>query len=203
MELLFAPQMPRSSTTGQYTSDVPPAERRGKRLAYLRQWQADRQAKGLCRRCDNLLGPESRFDCLPCLERRRAYREQRFQEGWCTWCDKRPRLPEARLCPVCQERGAQKAAARRYRCKRACIDHFGGKCACCGEEKLAFLTLDHMDGNGNLHRQEAAANAGAGSAFYATLVRNKFQTQYALQVLCWNCNMGRQINGGICPHQDQ
>jgi len=193
--------MPRlqHSETGKWTSDTPPEDRRAAKLAYLRKWQAAQIAKGLCR-CGKPVTPGSKYSCPACRVERQAYREQRFQKGWCTWCDKRPHLVDARLCRECADRGAEKAARRRYLCKRACMTHFGGQCACCGETKLAFLTLDHVNTDGKAHRLEMGFT---GQAFYQRLVRDKFVSAYALQVLCWNCNLGRRINGGACPHQDQ
>jgi hypothetical protein len=74
---------------------------------------------------------------------------------------------------------------------------YGGEtpnCACCGEDQLLFLALDHVDGGGRQHRKETG-----GGGFYAWLRRHGYPAGF--QVLCHNCNMGRQLNGGICPHQ--
>lgn len=35
---------------------------------------------------------------------------------------------------------------------------------------------------------------------YRWLMKNKYPSGF--QVLCWNCNMGKQINGGVCPHHE-
>ena len=32
------------------------------------------------------------------------------------------------------------------------------KCACCGEKELSFLTIDHINGKGNIHRKEMELN---------------------------------------------
>jgi hypothetical protein len=80
--------------------------------------------------------------------------------------------------------------------KRRAMDAYGGKCSCCGEAELAFLTIDHIDGNGAEHRREIK-NRGGGT-FYAWLHSHGYPDGF--QVLCANCNLGRHINGGICPH---
>lgn len=72
----------------------------------------------------------------------------------------------------------------------------GGFCRCCGETRLAFLTLDHIGSDGALHRKEL----GRGVTFYRNI--KKLDFPLGLRVLCWNCNAGRQINGGLCPHKD-
>lgn len=82
--------------------------------------------------------------------------------------------------------------------KLQCLIHYGGsppKCACCGENNPKFLTIDHIDGGGESHRNIIKRYGGA---FYYWLRRNGFPEGY--QILCYNCNCGRAKNGGICPH---
>ena len=76
------------------------------------------------------------------------------------------------------------------------FSHYGNKCFCCGEKEYSFLTIDHIEGEGNKHRQEIGK---AGSGFYKWLITNGFPAGF--QLLCLNCNMGRYRNGGICPHK--
>lgn len=88
--------------------------------------------------------------------------------------------------------------------KREVMDAYGGVCACCGETELVFLTIDHIDDNGAEHRREIAAMLGSsnpnqgGSPTYRWLRDNGFPEGF--QVLCANCNCGKQWNGGVCPH---
>lgn len=84
---------------------------------------------------------------------------------------------------------------KRYRDKirRDAIEHYGGKCACCGEDRIVFLCIDHIDGGGNTHRR---AVGGYGSSFFAWLRRENYPSEF--QVLCWNCNHARRM--GMCPH---
>lgn len=94
----------------------------------------------------------------------------------------------------------------RVKLKREVIDAYGGHCACCGETELVFLTIDHIDDNGAEHRRELAAACGAdgskwgqaGAPTYRWLRDNDFPPGF--QVLCANCNCGKQWNGGVCPH---
>lgn len=67
-------------------------------------------------------------------------------------------------------------------------------CVCCGEAVLGFLSLDHVNGGGYRQRKEMG-----GGGFYTWLRRNGYPSGF--RVLCHNCNLGRQLNGGICPHQ--
>jgi len=88
------------------------------------------------------------------------------------------------------------ARQRSMNVKRLVIDHYGGRCNCCGEDRLAFLTIDHVDGRGNKHRD--SVGRGNGRDFYHWLIQNDFPSGF--QVLCFNCNCGRSVNGGVCPH---
>lgn len=72
------------------------------------------------------------------------------------------------------------------------------KCACCGDNNIEFLSIDHIKGNGNKHR--AKLNIKAGYHFYEWLRKNKFPAGY--RVLCFNCNLARGFFG-YCPHEKE
>ncbi len=75
-----------------------------------------------------------------------------------------------------------------------CINRLGGKCACCGETEPAFLAIDHIDNNGNVHRK----TMGSGHTMICGwLIKNNFPPGF--QVLCHNCNMAKSFSGQ-CPH---
>lgn len=92
--------------------------------------------------------------------------------------------------------------------KEKILNYYGGCCECCGESDIRFLTLDHKNNDGAAHRNEIAkqrnwqltTSCPGGAAFYRWVEENNYPND--LQVLCWNCNCGRQHNKGICPHQD-
>lgn len=93
------------------------------------------------------------------------------------------------------------AEAKEYRrlIKRMVFDHYGNVCVCCGEDNLAFLSVDHIDGQGGKHRKEIGKSSGIG--FYTWLKKNNFPKGF--QTLCFNCNIARHHNGGVCPHQQE
>ena len=79
--------------------------------------------------------------------------------------------------------------------KLICLKHYGGdppKCACCGETELGFLSLDHVNNDGNKQRKKL---------LFAWLIARGLPDEPAIQVLCFNCNLGREFNGGVCPHK--
>lgn len=73
------------------------------------------------------------------------------------------------------------------------------ECICCGEKKIDFLCLDHIDNNGSQQRRER--KYGLGTSFLKWLKANNYPKDIRLQVMCLNCNMSKRIQGGICIHQ--
>lgn len=79
------------------------------------------------------------------------------------------------------------------------LTHYSGgrpKCACCGEETLEFLAVDHIHGGGNAHRK--AIRQSSGSSMNKWLKKNNYPAGF--RVLCHNCNAARGYYG-YCPHQ--
>lgn len=131
--------------------------------------------------------------CPKCVESSRVSTKNRIAKrrstGVCHHCGK-PSDGQSR-CERCREVG------RLYqrRLKARVIEAYGGKCNCCGEGNLSFLTIDHTNGDGGKHRQ------AIGSSRIYNWLENRGYPTPGFQVLCFNCNCGRQINGGVCPHQ--
>lgn len=87
---------------------------------------------------------------------------------------------------------------RRYRDK--CLFHYSGgtlRCACCGEDNIDFLTLDHVNNDGFHHRKK---DRHKGKNTYFDLIKKGFPNDPPLQVLCFNCNCGKHRGKGTCPH---
>lgn len=74
----------------------------------------------------------------------------------------------------------------------------GAVCRCCGEREPTFLSIDHVDNDGYLHRKEIPKVNG-GYSMYVWLKRQGFPPGF--QILCMNCQVGKHRNGGVCPHQ--
>lgn len=122
-------------------------------------------------------------------------------------------LAEQGLCPKCGKCKTDGgrctdclnvANATNRKVLDAIHDHYGRICKCCGETEKAFLTLDHINGDGSEQRRDASGiNRGGGTNWRFYMVRKAQKTgewPEDLQILCYNCNCGRQRNGGICPH---
>jgi hypothetical protein len=80
------------------------------------------------------------------------------------------------------------------------LGHYSGGsfvCACCGQSERDFLTIDHVDGQGNRMARELGVPRG-GSELYRWLVRNQFPSGFA--VLCANFNSSKGKHG-LCVHK--
>jgi hypothetical protein len=84
--------------------------------------------------------------------------------------------------------------------RRLVLEHYGEgiiECACCGESNIKFLTLDHVNNDGYLHRKQLKLT---GHKILRWIIKNEFPKGF--QVLCMNCNFGKRMNNGICPHKE-
>jgi hypothetical protein len=87
--------------------------------------------------------------------------------------------------------------SKKYRdkLKELVLEHYGKVCYCCGESIIEFLSIDHINGGGTKHRKKIKRHLNV------WLVQNNFPEGF--QTLCFNCNWGKHINGGICPHKSK
>jgi hypothetical protein len=81
---------------------------------------------------------------------------------------------------------------RRKRKKIGVLNHYGGRCVCCGTTTMEFLSMDHINGDGYIDRK-----LGDGDHIWDRIKRDKFPNTF--QVLCWNCH-GAKTHYGYCPH---
>jgi hypothetical protein len=80
--------------------------------------------------------------------------------------------------------------------KAEVIGHYGGRCKCCGETDIRFLSLDHKNGDGAEHRRQLAKASGSRIWYWAK--NNGFPETF--QVLCYNCNLAKGRKRA-CPHE--
>jgi hypothetical protein len=105
---------------------------------------------------------------------------------------------KCRLDPEYRKKLNADAVVVRAKAKHECFVQYGGYiCACCGETEPKFLTIDHVNNDGYMRRKYGKEPSGASS--YAYL--RKMGYPEGFQVLCMNCNFGKAMNGGICPHK--
>lgn len=88
----------------------------------------------------------------------------------------------------------------RLKLKLEFIEEYGGICVCCGESDYRFLTIDHVNDDGHIHRKKFGSRSGSTTQVLADLKRQGWPKDN-YRILCFNCNLGRSHNGGICPHE--
>ena len=75
------------------------------------------------------------------------------------------------------------------------FSQYGQECACCGETRREYLTIDHKNGGGRKHRRELELNNP--EKYYKWLIEHYDPSEF--QILCFNCNCGKG-NYSVCPH---
>jgi hypothetical protein len=98
--------------------------------------------------------------------------------------------------------------------KKLVLSWYGGRCVCCGIAILDFLTLDHIFDDGGreeLSTSRTITQSGrplprricAGNIFYSKIKKLGYEKRPKdLQILCWNCQWGKRLNNGFCPHHN-
>lgn len=93
------------------------------------------------------------------------------------------------------ERGKQRRAENRRQLRREFIEVYGGKCQCCGETTLEFLTIEHLQGGGRQERKTMSTEH-----LLRKLKRAGWEKDKRYGLLCFNCNQAKGAYG-YCPHQ--
>jgi hypothetical protein len=171
-----------------------------KQAASQSRLKSRRRSRSLCQ-CGNSLA-EGKTYCAGCLVaavgRAIGKQNERRAAGLCYSCGAAP-VPGRKQCRKCldywNERAKKHFRERRVRI----IEHYGGRCACCGIAEIEFLGIDHIHGGG---RRKRNADGTVGSQLYNWIVKQGFPADM-FQILCHNCNCGRYQNGGVCPHQQK
>ncbi len=169
-------------------------DRRAKRITERR---VILKATGICRDCKKEpVRSQSSPYCQKCHDLQIAYQlkmaDKRRDAGVCTACGKLPVAEGYKRCDECRKQLTARRLLNRIEVYKA---YGGASCACCGEDRLPFLTLDHVENDGAKERKIHRTP----ETLYRHLARNNYPPGY--QVLCWNCNCGRAMNGGVCPHK--
>lgn len=71
---------------------------------------------------------------------------------------------------------------------------YGFKCACCREKREEFLTVDHIKGDGAIHRKFV------GPTSVSRHLRQLGFPKKIVRLLCWNCHLAI-THRGYCPHE--
>jgi len=182
-----------------------------------KEWRMKKLSEGLCGTCGCRPHIEEQRECEKCRENRRIRqrndyqkgchsktkkaikaRRERFKlEGLCANCGKNLPQNGYLTCEMCLNRSRDRGQLL----KDKVYETYGGYvCNCCGETIQEFLTLDHIENDGADHRRSIGkGSAGSGYNLYRWIIKNDFPKNF--QVLCMNCNWGKRMNDGVCPHK--
>jgi hypothetical protein len=173
-----------------YKDPNSPAAIESRRKAQTKYYETHRDKKRAASRAKYAENP------IPHRERNRLWRGVMEKEKRCVNCGRERDREGKTFCSACWPLQQERSKRVHIAAKRKIFNHYGnGKCACCGETCLEFLSLDHIAGGGAIHRKEVG---GGGIKMYYWLIANDFPEGY--RVLCHNCNQAIGAYG-YCPHE--
>jgi hypothetical protein len=115
----------------------------------------------------------------------------RVNAGLCWNCGVVAPVAGERACAECKK--LSQAKQKRLRDPKVInaklLALYGSRCVCCGESNPLFLTLDHKHNDGHKEKDKGTVRRTA-----ARIKRDD------LQMMCFNCNCGKNRNSGVCPH---
>lgn len=95
---------------------------------------------------------------------------------------------------------AERGRKWRFRIKAEMVAAYGGKCVCCGETHLEFLTINHKYGGGRQHRLSLKGSPSAGGINFYFWLKKQGWPQEDFDLKCFNCNCSHGFLG-YCPHE--
>jgi len=82
------------------------------------------------------------------------------------------------------------------RLKQVVMEAYGGTCDCCGEQRIEFLTIDHIT---PVAPKGLGRRKTTGAYLYRSLKKLGFPPGF--RPLCFNCNCSYG-HFGYCPHRE-
>lgn len=162
--------------------------------------RARNREQGLCRECNQPADGGTIF-CVTHRQRtsertQRLYARRKL-DGCCTNCGVEQDR-EGCLCSRCAKTNIDRLVRINAENRAATFDILGRACKCCGEDRLIFLAVDHVNNDGAYQRKELKLGT---QKLYKQILKHRddaeFLSQY--QTLCHNCNWAKAHGG--CPHQ--
>lgn len=137
-------------------------------------------------------GDGYQYECKKCTSTRLCeWRQKDFKKNPEKWRLKYKNWRDKNI-----DRARELQRNKRHKLKLDVLKSYGGEkpeCACCGENQIEFLTIDHKNNDGAEQRR----NLGGTNGVYVWLRKNKYPKGF--QVLCYNCNCSKGYLG-YCPH---
>lgn len=145
-----------------------------------------RLEQGLCVSCGKNKHRANRTTCEDCGKKASVVAQnsmkKRTSNGCCARCGEKG-LSTKSLCKSCQTKQQEHWCNKITKIREEVYAAYGDTCNHCKETDKDVLTLDHVNDDGAIHRQEV----GSGWPIYVWAIRNNFPD--SLQILCANCQM--------------
>ena len=163
-----------------------------------RRLRESRKSDKICIRCGGRPTYARYKICQECRKKEAKTKRQKYiDKGLCKNCGAHPiRSETTTTCQKCFDRAKANKKKRQSKNWEMILDHYGPKCNCCGETTTEFLTLDHINNDGAVHKR--SLNTKDSHAIKKWVVQNHFPDNF--QILCYNCNCVRNTLG-YCPHE--
>lgn len=180
---------------------------RNRRNANHRNQRIKNIAKGLCSECGVKHSRYGKPTCPECYRKINAagsrLRSRRSSSGLCLKCGKKRDGKSKIHCESCREWHANHSLKKNREIRAEVLAKYGGKCACCGEAEPLFLQLDHILGDGHSERRMVLSGKSNNPYTFYRYVKRRGFPKDRYQLLCANCNWGKAVNGGTCPHKSK
>ena len=155
-------------------------------------WYGKRDGSKLCNVCGERPKLHKRKSCAACRSKKMRERRLLARSGVCNACLTHKPAKGYKSCQRCRDIQER----HRKRLRNEVLGEYGSKCVCCGETEKGFLTIDHIE---QKRPGEPKRLASGGALLLSRLKRDGYPDGF--QVLCRNCNWGKYINEGVCPHR--
>ena len=144
--------------------------------------------------------------CTECMDRHAVEWQQQNRDRLLKWrksyyeANRDKQIQQATIWAAANPEGKKRNSQSHYaKLREQAIMAYGGwVCACCGETERIFMTLDHVN-NDQTEFAKVFGRPHTGLFLVKWLRDNGYPEGF--QVLCQNCNQGKRLNGGVCPHQ--
>lgn len=100
----------------------------------------------------------------------------------CKYCGANEKYRNTKSCSKCHQINKRN---KYIDLKLEVFSHYGLKCAHCEENKIEYLTMDHINNDGAYHRKEV------GTQIFPWLKKHNYPINF--QILCFNCNYGKSF----------
>lgn len=143
-----------------------------------------------CEKCGKIIN-KSRWNKRFCSDKCRGSESAR------RWREKNPEYQKEYMITNGHKRKSYQKKYRKNK-KLEFVKLYGERCVCCGDNRMEFLTLDHVNNDGNLLRGKNVTGTSKRDNLKEYNIAIAKHNPDKFQILCMNCNCGKAWYGE-CP----